>query len=376
MLQRRWQRGAVYLRRGKKISMWYGRWWEDSVTAEGTVLRRYRKVRLGTQQEIPTKNQAREALSRLISPSSKPKTAMKFRELVGRWERLVLPTFDKASTAAHYQHALRPLMPIFGDRESSEITAYDVQAFISDATKRYSRSTLRSLRTAMSIVFEWAILNKWREGNPCSGTKLPRADKCGGRRVQRRVLTADQVITIISRLEEPYATLVLLLSVTGVRICEAIAIKWSDFEGDILKVQRRIYDGEADAVKTQRSNRSLPMPRVVLERMRALGEGEWIFRSEAGTPLNPKNTLNRYIRPVVAAMGIEIGGFHDFRHTLTTKLRRGGVHPKVISGLLGHAKVDLAMNVYDHLEAEELREPLAQIAMQLNPIEPKLENVA
>jgi integrase len=74
--------------------------------------------------------------------------------------------------------------------------------------------------------------------------------------------------------------------------------------------------------------------------------------------------------------GIETGGRHDFRHTLTTKLRRGGVHPKAISGLLGHSKVDLAMNVYAHLEAEELRAPFTHIAMQLNPIEPKLENAA
>jgi integrase len=173
-------------------------------------------------------------------------------------------------------------------------------------------------------------------------------------------------------LEEPYATFVLFLAVTGLRIGEAIAIKRSDFEGDVLKIQRRIYDGEANAVKSTKSNRSLPIPSAVLERMQALGDGEWVFRSCTGTPLNPKNTLNRYIRPVVKAMGIEIGGFHDFRHTLTTKLRRGGVHPKVISGLLGHSKVDLAMNVYDHLEAEELRAPLAHIASQLNPIEPKL----
>ena len=117
-------------------------------------------------------------------------------------------------------------------------------------------------------------------------------------------------------------------------------------------------------------------PPVVLERMQALGDGEWVFRSRRGTPLDPKNTLNRYVRPVVESMGIEIGGFHDFRHTLTTNLRRGGIHPKVISGLLGHSKVDLAMNVYDHLEAEELRAPLAQIASQLNPIEPKLGETA
>ena len=74
MLQRkRWQRGAVYLRRGRQMSMWYGRWWEDSVTAEGKVLRRNRKVRLGTVQDIPTKNDAREALSRHMALSSKPK---------------------------------------------------------------------------------------------------------------------------------------------------------------------------------------------------------------------------------------------------------------------------------------------------------------
>ncbi len=38
---------------------------------------------------------------------------------------------------------------------------------------------------------------------------------------------------------------------TGLRIGEAIGIKWSDFDDDVLKIQRRIYEGTADETKTE-----------------------------------------------------------------------------------------------------------------------------
>ena len=81
-------------------------------------------------------------------------------------------------------------------------------------------------------------------------------------RIARTVLKREQVVAIAQRLNEPYSTLVLLLAVTGLRIGEAIGRKWSDFEGDVLKVQRRIYAGEADDTKTEDSNRSLPSPHL------------------------------------------------------------------------------------------------------------------
>jgi hypothetical protein len=41
------------------------------------------------------------------------------------------------------------------------------------------------------------------------------------------------------------------------------------------------------------------------------------------------------------------------------------VHPKVISGVLSHAQVALAMNVYDHANVEDFREPLSFVADEL-----------
>jgi len=60
---------------------------------------------------------------------------------------------------------------------------------------------------------------------------------------------------------------------------------------------------------------------------------------------------------------------------LSTTMRRNNVHPKVISGTLGHTKVTFAPEVYDHASVEDMRGPLAAIASQLLPTVTKIELV-
>jgi hypothetical protein len=58
--------------------------------------------------------------------------------------------------------------------------------------------------------------------------------------------------------------------------------------------------------------------------------------------------------PRSAAVGVQIGGWHDFRPTLSRTSRRAGIHPVVIKDTLHHRKVDLAMNVYDKASVEDI----------------------
>jgi integrase len=292
----------------------------------------------------------------------KPSVDMTLSEAVRRWEEAVVPTI-KGSTANYYRKILRAnVLPHFGQQQISAIGRYDVEKFLAEQASTYTRNTLRGMRVSLGRVLTWAVDCGWLKVNPCSGVRLPRAT---GKRIVRTVLKPEQVVAIAQRLHEPYSTLVLLLAVTGLRIGEAIGIKWSDFDGDVLKIQRRIYEREADETKTEDSNRSLPIPASLLERLRALGGNDWIFRSRANTPINPGNALKRYIRPVTKALGIPLGGWHDFRHTLTTGLLRSGVSPKVVSDILGHSDVEITLNVYDHPETENFRKPLAAVAEQL-----------
>ncbi len=81
--------------------------------------------------------------------------------------------------------------------------------------------------------------------------------------------------------------------------------------------------------------------------------------------VNVPETLVLYRKTASGSKGQ--GGWHDFRHTPSTAMRRNKVHPKVISETLGHVKVPFAPEIYDHASVEEMREPLAAIASQLLP---------
>jgi integrase len=307
----------------------------------------------------PTRTSAYEELSRRMG-EKQLSVELTYSGLVDRWKAAIVPTI-KTPTATYYLKMLNVhVLPVFGRKEISRIGRYDVEAFLAERAQRYCRNTLRGMRVSMSRVLSWAVACCWLEKNPCAGVKLPHA----GSRIKRTILKPEETIAIASKLDEPYSTLILFLAVSGLRISEAIGIKWVDFEGDVLHISRRIYAGKADSTKNDQSERSLPIPSSLLARMRLLGNGEWVFRSRAGTPLNPGNVLKRYVRPVVQGLGIKIGGWHDFRHTLATRsLKKWPT--KVVSEILGHSDVHTTLRVYQHVETEDFRAPLNELADEL-----------
>lgn len=359
----RYQRGSVIARGKKGKKVWYGKFREDVVTAAG-MERKQRLVRLGSIAELPTRNAARNKLSEILGGSARVTVDITFEELAKRWENAEGPTM-KATTLQHYVNALRAyVIPYFGRWKIVSINREAIQCFLAEKAANYSTSTLRSMRVVLGLTLGWAEACGWLERNPCTKIKLPK--QTGGRRVHRTCLTATQVVEISGKLTDPYATLVLFLYATGLRIGEAVAVKWSDFSGNVLTVSRRSYNGDIDTVKSRKSQRKLPVDSNLLQRLGVIGQGhEWVFRSRAGTPINPGNALKRCVRPAARKCGIVIGGWHDFRHALSTKLRRDGVHPKVISDILGHSRVNIAMDVYDRTEVNDFVLPLAVVGSEL-----------
>jgi integrase len=186
----------------------------------------------------------------------------------------------------------------------------------------------------------------------------------------RTELKPEQTLAIIARLKEPYATLVLFLATLGRRIEEAVGLQPDDLDSDnILRIRRIIYDGDVEELETEQV---LPLDATVhadlICRLRTLGEGQkWVFPSRAGTPISPGNARRRYLHPAAKAIGVKIGGWHDFRHTLVRTMRRGGVNPVVISGVVGHKSVELAAEVYDRASSADIGQALSLAGKQLLP---------
>ena len=93
MARRRYQRGYLYSR-GKKTSVWIGRWREDVMRSDGSIQRIKRSIVIGTRTEIPTRRLAERrfetVLSRVNSPSYRPGRVATFAEFAERWRTEVL----------------------------------------------------------------------------------------------------------------------------------------------------------------------------------------------------------------------------------------------------------------------------------------------
>jgi len=110
------------------------------------------------------------------------------------------------------------------------------------------------------------------------------------------------------------------------------------------------------------SNRRLPLPDALVSRLLKLKKGDtWISRASNGACFNPGNWLRREVRPAANKLGIGLTGWHDFRHYFRHQLSRRKSHPKVLSGMLGHSGVRLAMDDYDYNELADFQGPMREM---------------
>jgi len=82
-----------------------------------------------------------------------------------------------------------------------------------------------------------------------------------------------------------------------------------------------------------------------------------VFCTKKYTYIYPKN-LRRAFQCILKKAGIEQLGLHVLRHTFATRLFERGANPKSVSTLLGHSKVGITLDIYTHVEPEQMKETI------------------
>jgi len=77
-------------------------------------------------------------------------------------------------------------------------------------------------------------------------------------------------------------------------------------------------------------------------------EGDFVFTSAVGTPLDDSN-VRRAFQSMLKRAGLPRIRFHDLRHTHATLMLAQGVHPKIVSERLGHATIGITLDTYSHV---------------------------
>jgi integrase len=161
-----------------------------------------------------------------------------------------------------------------------------------------------------------------------------------------------EVKKMLLLLEEPAKTVILTAALTGLRKGEIRGLRWEDFSGRELSVNRSVWNSEVNDPKTARSKAPIPVVRQLADaleahrqRMGKLAVGP-IFTVGTGKPLSLDNLARRDIRPALKGTGVEWYGWHAFRRGLATTLHQLGVDDKTIQAILRHSSMGITMNIY------------------------------
>jgi integrase len=73
------------------------------------------------------------------------------------------------------------------------------------------------------------------------------------------------------------------------------------------------------------------------------------FCTRRGTPIRRDNLHSKSWKPLLRRAGLPDVRFHNLRHTCATLLLTKGVHPKIVSEMLGHSSIAITLDTYSHV---------------------------
>ena len=253
----------------------------------------------------------------------------------------------------------KKILPYFGKRKLSEITAKDVMDWqnairgLTDAKgKPYSPTYLKTVHNQLSALFNHAVRYYGLQVNP--------AAKAGNMGVEERremlFWTKDEYLKFAdAMMDKPLSYYAFeMLYWCGIREGELLALTPTDFDFEagtvsISKSYQRLKGKDVITTpKTKKSNRVIKMPKFLCGEMEdylkmfySTGANERIF------PVS-KHYLHHEMDRGAKAAGVKRIRIHDLRHSHISLLIDMGFTALAIADRVGHESIDITYR-YAHL---------------------------
>ena len=347
-----------------------GRWCAYVTTALGGDRRYlYGRTRVEVQRKLAEARRAHDD-GLPVGPARKTVADFLADWIEGQRNRLRPGTWKRYEeyVRLHLQPALGRLkLAELGPQHLARLYAERLDSGLSPATVHHIHAVLH---TALRQAVRWNLVAR----NVADLVDAPRTEQR-----EMSIFDSGQVRAMLDGAADGPLEAVLTLAVTtGMRRGELMALRWSAVELDSGRLSvtgtiRRQPDGQLliSPPKTHRSRRLVEMSTMAITALRRhkaqqaatrllLGP-EWnergfVFPSASGLPQDGSYLLDGQFRPLLQRLGLPIIRFHDLRHTAATLLLGQGVHPKIVSEMLGHSTIAITLDLYSHVTPTMQRE--------------------
>lgn len=279
------------------------------------------------------RNTALGELARGVMPSKprvveEPVARVSIGEAGEAWLATLLDLAD--GTRHYYARTIRNLPDWLAVMEPSGVRHAHVQAWVDEMQRRgFKRGTIKREVVALRQVLYYAGVDANAAGD--RRVRYPRE-----RRKTYRLPTRAQIAEM-HRVLPDRRDLMLLLEHTGMRTCEAAALRWGDID---QKRGRLLADSKTTAGRrwVTRLDDAPPFP-------------EHSGQHPEGRVFDPSpHSLNASIRNAHHRQGSFLMSAHEFRHLHASRLLHDGIlSPAQIAARLGHATPATTLETYSHV---------------------------
>jgi integrase len=320
-----------------------------------------------------------------------------FEEVVNEWLYEHKKASVKDSTFRQLELIVKNhILPHFENNRLVRIKRPDIKRWINhyadlideDNSEMYSYgSRLKYLSVIKSIfhyaVHEMEILDK----DPTNKLKIPVKDKIQVNKDVKyyQLEELNQLLDFMETYQHQrfkeyrlYYMLIYLLCQTGLRISEAIALRWSDLKGDKLTIERQTSRDNNNnltitSLKNSSSYRTIKLDEGVVAELKKFNfiQNQMILKhSQFKRNIDAiifQNYLGNYLTPSIIRETFQVycknakvsyKGTHVFRHSHAVLLLEAGASIKYVSQRLGHQTIkttaDIYLDVTDKVEEDEL----------------------
>lgn len=285
----------------------------------------------------------------------------------------------KQGTSIHYESVVRlHLKPALGDIPLSQLRTPMVQKFYNKLrAEQRSPKYIKNIHGVLHRALDMAVRVEYLERNPTSACILPKV-------VEKPVvpLDAPEQKKLFETLKgNPFETLFLTATFTGMRIGELIGLTWDcvDFENEVIHVEKQLVQtrkkGQKYRFGTLKNGKTrviAPAPYIMqvlkkhkiaqAEQRLLMGDlwnpGEFpnlVFTHKDGSHYS-QPTIWKEFQNILAAAGLEHHRVHDLRHTFAVNSIMAGDDIKTLQENMGHYSAAFTLDRYGHVTETMRRE--------------------
>lgn len=272
-----------------------------------------------------------------------------------RWEELSYKTVEA------YKPVFRRVVERFGARGLGDIQTADVAAYLQELARQgYARRSVQMHRDMVGQIYKYAIAEGLTQSSPVDHVQMPRGLSSGS----RGIASDAAVAAVKAGLAQPFGLFAYLCLYSGLRRGEALALKYEDVDraARLIHVRRAVeFVGNNPHIKqpkTASGKRDVILLDVLADALPQKKRG-YVFAGDDGKPITRDQYRKRWAA-YCAAIGQELTA-HQLRHAYATILYEAGVGDKDTQEQLGHSRIELTRDIYQHITKRQRSRTAARL---------------